>query len=338
MTMKELKSHFTEAKLVQIMEKKGIGRPSTFSSIIDKIQERGYAIKKDVVGKKVNCIDYELEGNELREIIDERIFGNEKNKLVVQPVGILVLEFLTKHISQLFDYDYTKTMEQGLDLIAEGNSNWYDLCRTCDTQIDTETNLFNNDSSKFSYKFDDIHTLIIGKYGPVIKYVPGSSSDIDNKYNDNIKFIPVIEDLDLDKVRNGEYTLDQVLKTGSVHGAKNILGTYNNLPLEVKIGKFGMYAVWGTNNRSLKAMKKEMDEITIEEVIRYLDNGVKESGVVRKINNYTTIQNGKYGHYIYYKTNKMTKPAFYKLAPFKGDYNTCSIDEFEKWFHICYKI
>ena len=38
--MKDLKSHHTEAKLVQLLEQNGIGRPSTFSSLIDKIQER----------------------------------------------------------------------------------------------------------------------------------------------------------------------------------------------------------------------------------------------------------------------------------------------------------
>ena len=40
-TLKDLKSHYTEAKLVQLLEQKGIGRPSTFSSLVDKIQEEG---------------------------------------------------------------------------------------------------------------------------------------------------------------------------------------------------------------------------------------------------------------------------------------------------------
>ena len=41
-TMKDLKQHYTEARLVQLLEDKGIGRPSTFSSLVEKIQERGY--------------------------------------------------------------------------------------------------------------------------------------------------------------------------------------------------------------------------------------------------------------------------------------------------------
>ena len=44
-TVKDTKSHYTEAKLVQLLEEQGIGRPSTFSSLIDKIQTRGYVKK-----------------------------------------------------------------------------------------------------------------------------------------------------------------------------------------------------------------------------------------------------------------------------------------------------
>ena len=49
-TIKHLKSHYTEARLVQILEKEGIGRPSTFSSLVDKVQKRNYVKKTDVPG------------------------------------------------------------------------------------------------------------------------------------------------------------------------------------------------------------------------------------------------------------------------------------------------
>ena len=78
-TLKDLKSHYTEAKLVQLLEQRGIGRPSTFSSLIDKIQERNYVKKDNIVGKKLEIMDYILENNVIEKIKGEKEFGNEKN-------------------------------------------------------------------------------------------------------------------------------------------------------------------------------------------------------------------------------------------------------------------
>ena len=101
-TMKDLKSHFTEAKLVQLLEQHGIGRPSTFASLIDKIQERGYVKKTNVTGKKVKCVDFELVEDVLEEKADEREFGGEKGKLVIQQLGVVVMEFLLQHYDIIY--------------------------------------------------------------------------------------------------------------------------------------------------------------------------------------------------------------------------------------------
>jgi DNA topoisomerase-1 len=119
-TIKGSKQHYTEARLVQLLEEKGIGRPSTFSSLIDKIQERGYVKKEDIKGKQITCKDFELEKDEISEIEIKREFGNEKGKLVIQPLGIIVMDFLEKNFDELFDYNYTCNMEESLDKIAKG--------------------------------------------------------------------------------------------------------------------------------------------------------------------------------------------------------------------------
>ena len=114
------------------------------------------------------CVDFELEKEELTEIENERVFGNEKNKLVIQETGKIVMEFLMKHFEELFSYDYTKTMEDSLDKIKEGNKVWHDLCRDCDKQIkDIQSNIKAVDKQEF--QLDETHTYMIGKYGPVIK-------------------------------------------------------------------------------------------------------------------------------------------------------------------------
>ena len=277
MTMKELKMHYTEAKLVQMLEKRGIGRPSTFSSLIDKIQERGYVKKQDIIGKKIKCVDFELDGDELEEIIDSRTFGNEKQKLVVQPVGKLVLEFLIENFTKLFDYNYTMNMEKELDEIASGNTIWFNLCRDCDDQIKEESKKFENENIKFSYDFDHQHKLIIGKYGPIIKKTEGEKTS----------FIKVIEDVDLDKVKNNFYSLNDVIKNTY---KKNIIGNYENKEVEIKDGKFGLYVVYNNNNISLKGLEKSIDEITLKDIIPYI---CKINSDYERIDENISIRNGK---------------------------------------------
>ena len=55
--------------------------------------------------------------------------------MVIQPLGILVLEFLLKGFDPLFVYDYTSKMENQLDEIAKGNGVWHEICRICDEEI-----------------------------------------------------------------------------------------------------------------------------------------------------------------------------------------------------------
>ena len=317
-SIKDLKSHYTEAKLVQLLEEKGIGRPSTFSSLIEKIQERGYVKKDNVTGKKIKCVDYELEKDELQEIEDEREFGNEKNKLVIQPLGVLVLEFLIQHFDKLFDYEYTKNMESNLDSISKGDKIWHELCKECSDDIDDCSKDLKTVDKK-TIQIDDTHVFMIGKYGPVIKKQEG----------DKTSFINCRKDLDMDKLEKGEYELEELIEK---QNTKKIVGKYKKDDVVLKKGKFGNYIEWGTNKKSLNGIKKEIEDITMEDLIPIIENKVTlNTSIVREINNEISIRNGKYGHYIYYKTKKMTKPKFIKLAGFKGDYNTCPKEQIEEY-------
>ncbi|MCM0147263.1 type I DNA topoisomerase [Photobacterium galatheae] len=86
-------ARFTEAALVKELEKRGIGRPSTYASIISTIQDRGY-VK-----------------------VDQRRFYAEK-------MGEIVSDRLEDSFADLMDYDFTARMEGNLDKIAEGEANW----------------------------------------------------------------------------------------------------------------------------------------------------------------------------------------------------------------------
>ena len=325
-TIKGSKSHYTEAKLVQLLEEKGIGRPSTFSSLIDKIQERGYVKKEDIKGKEIICRDFELEDGEICEIQNKREFGNEKSKLVIQPLGIIVMEFLDKHFNKLFNYEYTSLMESALDKIAKGEIIWFEVCSSCNKEVDNLIELI-KDETKFEFQIDDNNTYMIGKYGPVIKCV----EEKDGK--EEVIFKSVKKDLDISKLKIGEYELDDIIEQNKTGNIQYNLGKYEGKDVILRKGKFGLYTSWGDNSKTLKELgNRPIENITIEEVIAILEKG---SGIVRVINTNLTIRKGPKGDYIFYKNSKMKKPIFYDIKSFttetKEDYKTCDINILKSW-------
>ena len=328
----EIKSHYTEARLVQLLEENGIGRPSTFASLVDKIQERKYVEKQNITGKEIESIDYCLQDNDISELVSSREFGNEKNKLVIQPLGIIVIEFLLEKFDMFFNYEYTKEMENTLDKISNGQFLWYELCKCCYNELTNVTSQL-QDLIKFSLKIDDNHTLIIGKHGPVVKCT-------DKNDNKKVTFLPVKKDIDL---KNKQLTLEDIIDNTVVN--KDAIGKYKGQDLFIKNGKYGMYAKWGKESKSLKEKfgSLKIEEIQYIDVIRYLDSDTvldptKPVGFVRELNSYLSIRTGKYGDYIFYKKPRTKTPQFLKLNGFDSDYKKCDKMLILNWIKQKYDI
>jgi DNA topoisomerase-1 len=332
-TLKGTKSHYTEARLVELLEEKGIGRPSTFSSLVDKIQERGYVKKEDIKGKEVVCRDFELENGEIFEDSVKREFGNEKSKLIIQPLGVIVMEFLEKYFDEIFNYQYTNLMEQALDKIAKGDIIWHELCSSCNNEVDKLIELL-RDETKFEFKIDDNNTYLIGKYGPVIKCV----EEKDGK--EEITFKSVKKDVDVLKLKNGQYELQDVIETNKKTNSQYILGQYEGKDLILRKGKFGLYVSWGENSKTLKELgNRPIENITLEEVKDILSKG---NGIIRILNSDLSIRSGSKGDYIFYKTAKMKKPIFHSIKTFLSEtnenYKTCDINILNSWLSEKYDL
>ena len=348
-TLKNNKTHYTEARLVQLLEEKGIGRPSTFSSLIDKIQEKGYVKKENVKGKEIVCKDYELEGEDIFEIETKREFGNEKNKLVIQNLGVIVMEYLDTNFQELFDYNYTKDMEEKLDKIAHNNDIWHVVCSNYYDEIKKLVGKL-DDMEKLEIKIDDKHSYIIGKHGPTIKCVEDG----------NISFKSVKKDIDIARLKNCEYKLEEIITETKKND--NNIGKFEGKDLYLKKGKYGLYAEWGTNKKSMKCFgNRPIENIEYMEVLKILEeyknyknecksgssgsdseNSSKKRqvniNIVREISKNITIRKGKGNDYIFYKTKDMTKPQFYKLNEFKEDYKICDKKILKSWIQEKYNI
>ena len=322
-TLQNKKSHLNYAQLIKLLEEKGIGRPSTFASIVDKIISRGYVKNSDVDGDKKEYKNYELIDKTLKlktELLD---YGKEKNKLVLQPLGFIVLEFLLDNFKSFFDYDFTSSMETELDEISSNKKIWYNVCSVYDNLIDTNIDAIQlYKGYKLSYKIDDTHELMVAKYGVVIK----NNEDIFSKVKDNINMF---------KVTNNEYKIEDIIQERINDDL--LIGKYNDENLYMKKGKYGKYLAWGKNTKSLDGYD---GDIELTSIIHFIENKNSNKNIIRVIDNNISIRSGKYGAYIFHKTDKMRKPQFFKLYGFPNmdNLDTCKLDELKSWIKSKYNI
>ena len=128
-TPKESKprGRYTEATLVRDLEKKGIGRPSTFASLISTIVEKTYVEVQDIPAQTQKSKTFSLSILSQWPPKEEEFLlkkGGEKARMVPTPLGKTVLDFTIKHFPDLFAYDFTAAMEKRLDKVAEGGEQW----------------------------------------------------------------------------------------------------------------------------------------------------------------------------------------------------------------------
>jgi DNA topoisomerase-1 len=330
-------SYYTESSLIKKLEDLGIGRPSTYAMFIETIQERGYVKKMNIAGEKVTCSDYLLVGKTITEKSKEAIVGGGTNKLVVQPVGIIIVEFLTNHFEELFSYNYTKKLEDELDEISVGYQNgepWYKICSDCNRNIKEMIKPLNN-ISKETYRLDDNHDIIFSKYGPVIS----QRRNIDEPDSEERKntFISIKKGLtlDLNKLKSGEYTLEDLVESSA-----RFLGKWEDQDIYIKSGRYGLYLEWGDQKKGCNDFEKPMDEITLEDVKNIVQSKTQNASanVLRILNDNLSIRKSKFGAYAYFKTPSMSKPKFLNIKKFNEGFSFCDAERLIDWIEKTYNI
>ena len=121
-------ARYTEGSLVKKLEELGIGRPSTYASIMSALQARDYIKKGESEGRARKVIEYILEDDVKKTTTTEKS-GATKGKLIPTPIGELLSGFLTDHFNNIVDYGFTANIEQELDQVAEAKLNRVKMLR-----------------------------------------------------------------------------------------------------------------------------------------------------------------------------------------------------------------
>jgi DNA topoisomerase-1 len=216
---------FTEASLVKTLEEYGIGRPSTYASIIATLKNREY-VEMDA------------------------------KRFIPTDIGRIVIGFLTEHFTQYVDYDFTANLEDDLDLVSLGQKDWvpllekfwgpfHKLCEDKETSV-TREQVAQARELGTDPKSGKPVTVRMGRYGPFVQI--GTKDD-----EEKPKFAGL---------RPGQKMTEIDLETAmALFKLPRKLGeTEDGLPVSASVGRFGPYIRYGDKYVSMK----EDDPYTVE--------------------------------------------------------------------------
>lgn len=304
---------YTEASLVHKLEELGIGRPSTYAPTISTIQQREYVHKGDKKGEERTFTIDTLKNNKITRHTKKEMAGSDKGKLLPTDIGIVVNDFLMKYFPEIMDYNFTATVEQKFDEIAEGKEKWTDIMKDFYSKFEPTVESTMNTRSEHKAGERELGTdpasgrpvfVKIGRFGPVVQI---GAADEEEK--------PRFSQLPADKSME-TITLEEALELFKL---PREIGEYEGEKVIIGAGRFGPYIL---HNRKYVSLPKSEDPMTVTlDTAVSLINEKREQEQQRHIKAFAEepkleILNGRYGPYIAYdgKNYRLPKTVHDKAA------------------------
>lgn len=256
---------YTEASLIKTLEEYGIGRPSTYASILSTLEERNYV---------------ELDSRRFRPT----------------DIGRVVNKFLTQHFAQYVDYDFTARLENELDDIARGEKDWIPVMHAFwepfnrlvgeKTQSVSREEAVQARELGVDPKSGKPVTVRMGRYGPFVQI--GTKDDPEKPRFAGLR----------PGQRMDEISLEEALALFVL--PRNLGETPAGEPVQANIGRFGPYIKYG---RQFASLKPEDDPYTIT-LARALERITeKQHAEANKIihrfeSSHIQVLNGRFGPYV----------------------------------------
>jgi DNA topoisomerase-1 len=285
-------ARYSEATLVKKLEELGIGRPSTYAPTISTLTTgRGYIFKGDVEGRKVPVTNLTLKGGAVTTASKTETVGAERGKLIPQEIGIVVSDYLVENFPSIMDYDFTATVEQDFDSIAEGKQVWNEVISS-----------FYGD---FHKKVDA--TMHDGQYTHVERVLgvdPADGRQVVARFG---QFGAYVQKGEGDERQSASLAKGQLIETLTLEDALRLLefprrvGNYEGIDIQVLKGRFGPYLKYGDKNISLPRGADPL-RISPEECIQLVKDAVSGASATPVVKEFEaagiSVLNGRYGPYI----------------------------------------
>lgn len=331
-------NRYSEASLINKLSPKNlnIGRPSTYASIIDKIIKRGYVRIGDIEGEKVKTIDYVInfsdnncidninaninddnnanetkeniknqqssQGNNIEQIDNFYVIGEEKNKFIPNELGFRIVDFMNDNFDNIMDYHFTAELEDKLDLIGDNKLTKLSTLREFYDQLKVglnKTDLIIKENKKGNIVGNREGKEIILKTGRYGEYVSWNGHNFNCKNCDDN-----ISDLNVRYNKLIDYYINKEEQKGF---------EYEGVKIVIKNGRYGNYFTFKDKNYSIK---EELDKITDQMIKDIIEED--KNKVVKKIGRYQII-NGPYGLYFRYGKKNIGIPKSYDIETLNND-------------------
>ena len=257
---------YSEAALIKELENNGIGRPSTYASIISTLQEREYV-------------------------------EQENRRFIPTTIGKVVNDFLTKHFERYVDYDFTARLEDDLDAVSRGERAWKpllgDFWGAFSNQIEEKKDIPREEVMQARELGTDPKsgkpvTVRFGRFGPFVQI--GSKDD-----EEKPQFASIPADRNMDEI-----TLDEALELFKL--PRHLGSSEEDGDISASIGRYGPYIRYGKRYVSLP---KEEDPLTVTleralELIAAKKEADSQKYIKEIKNGDETLQilNGRFGPYV----------------------------------------
>jgi DNA topoisomerase I len=247
-------TRFSEPSIIKVMEADGIGRPSTYSAILQKVTDRQYVIKTDVKGEDKQTTNFVLDPKQktLKEQKGTATVGHEKGKFVPTEIGIEVDKFLQANFDYIIDASFTAHMEADMDRIADGKKSRIDVLKAFWSPFSKDLAKFDKISKENKIKIETEsndftvkgkkYTIRLTRFGPVIQHGEKEYIDLKNYLKYTGKEYTDVDEHDITFLIKFPYKV----------------GESNGKTVEAYMGPYGLYLKH--DNKNLKITAKMIRE------------------------------------------------------------------------------